>query len=167
MLTGPGPDATAIHERTWPAAGSTLRRHQSSAVIGRGAACWAEASRALLHWEVKRRSGFVVAAEPVTVGADLVINARFGPITIGEPVRVVAVVSEDDRVGFAYATRIGHPVVGEEAFIVTRDPDQTVRLELRSLTGPAPGWRRMLFPAALVLQRFYRRRYRQALHQSC
>ncbi|MEH3078354.1 MAG: DUF1990 family protein [Quadrisphaera sp.] len=81
-----------------------------------------------------------------------------------EPVRVVAVVDTDDRRGFAYGTLRGHPVSGEEAFVVHRDPEGRVHLTLRSLTRPAPSgpWR-LVFPALLVAQRVYRRRYQQAL----
>ncbi|MBU8820992.1 DUF1990 domain-containing protein, partial [Mycolicibacterium goodii] len=41
-----------------------------------------------------------------------------------------------DRCGFAYGTLHGHPVCGEEAFIVHRDRAGTVFLTLRSLTRP-------------------------------
>ncbi|MFC7876218.1 DUF1990 family protein [Isoptericola sp. NPDC057391] len=57
----------------------------------------------------------------------------------------------------------GHPVSGEEAFIVHRDDDGTVRLTLRALTRPGRGLWRALFPAILVAQRLYRRRYLRAL----
>jgi uncharacterized protein (UPF0548 family) len=82
---------------------------------------------------------------------------------IREPIRIVAVVEQPDRVGFAYGTRPGHPVTGEEAFVVHRDAVGTVSLTLRSLTRAPRGPWRLLFPVALVAQRFYRRRYLRAL----
>lgn len=39
-------------------------------------------------------------------------------VTTIEPVEVTDVVIEADLDGFAYSTRPGHPVSGEEAFIV-------------------------------------------------
>lgn len=98
----------------------------------------------------------------VRQGVDYTLVARLGPLRIKEPVRVVAVVSSETRVGFAYGTRPGHPVSGEEAFIVTRDSEGSVRLVLRSLTRPAPGMWRMLFPLILLAQRWYRFRYLRA-----
>ena len=78
--------------------------------------------------------------------------------------RVVAVVDETDRRGFAYGTRHGHPVSGEEAFIVHRSASNTVHFTLRSLTRPAPNgpWR-PAFPILLLAQRVVRRRYLRAL----
>ena len=79
------------------------------------------------------------------------------------PCRVMYVIDQPDRRGFAYGTLPGHPVSGEEAFVVSRDADGAVRLTLRSLTGPGGGEWGPLFPALLVAQRLYRRRYLRAL----
>ena len=49
--------------------------------------------------------------------------AHLGPWKVREPIEVVAVVDEPDRQGFAYGTLTGHPLRGEEAFIVERLPD--------------------------------------------
>lgn len=95
------------------------------------------------------------------------MTARLGPIVITEPVEVVAVVATDTRVGFAYGTLTGHPVSGEEAFIVHRDEQDRVWLTLRSLTRAAPtGAWRPVFPALLVAQRIFRWRYQRALRCS-
>ena len=65
--------------------------------------------------------------------------------------------------GFAYGTLDGHPVSGEEAFVLHRGSDGDVRLTLRSLTRPGRGAWRMIFPLALIAQRWYRWRYARAL----
>jgi uncharacterized protein (UPF0548 family) len=123
-----------------------------------------------MHWEVKTRSGFVVrdpdgaAVAAVTLG-EVRLIAHIGPLRITEPAEVVAIVRHPDCVGFAYGTRAGHPVSGEEAFLVTRTHDGAVTLQLRSLTAPPRGKWRVAFPLALIAQRFYRRRYLRALHQ--
>ncbi|MFC9995340.1 DUF1990 family protein [Nocardia sp. NPDC127526] len=153
----------------WPAAIAGYRRFERTVVIGEGDADWQAASTAVREWGVKRRSGFRVT--PLTTdgvraveGADYRITAGFGPFTVHEPVRVVAVVDTPERAGFSYGTLPGHPVSGEEAFIVHRAADGTVWLTLRSHTGPAPaGLWRTLFPVLLLAQRVYRRRYLRAL----
>lgn len=91
------------------------------------------------------------------------VTVRLFVLTIREPVEVVSVVEESDRVGFAYRTMPGHPVSGEEAFIVHRDGGE-VRLTVRSLTRPAPQqpWR-ALYPLLRVAQLVARRRYLRAL----
>jgi uncharacterized protein (UPF0548 family) len=57
----------------------------------------------------------------------------------------------------------GHPVSGEEAFIVHRRGDE-VHLTVRSLTRPAsPQPWRALYPLLLIAQRIARRRYLRSL----
>ena len=159
----PGTDP---HLPTWPADGSTgFRRSEVTALIGRADQCWEHAARDVLRWAVKTRSGFTVDdARRVTPGAELTITARVAGATVREPVRVVAVVENATRVGFSYRTLPGHPVSGEEAFIVHRDAEN-VFLTVRSLTAPAPEqpWR-ALFPLLLIAQLIARRRYLRALH---
>jgi uncharacterized protein (UPF0548 family) len=157
--------ATRPDEQTWSADTSGFRRFERTVVIGHGDACWATVADAVLRWDVKRRSGFRVtpcggAGERVSESDTYRITAGWGPFVVHEPVRVVAVVDTIDRCGFAYRTLPGHPVSGEEAFVVHRDAHGTVRLTLRSLTRPAPdGPWRLAFPLLLLAQRFYRRRY--------
>jgi uncharacterized protein (UPF0548 family) len=76
---------------------------------------------------------------------------------------VTTVVRTSDRVGFAYRTLPGHPVSGEEAFILHCDNGETW-LTVRSLTRPAPQlpWS-ALYPLLLIAQKIVRRRYLRAL----
>jgi uncharacterized protein (UPF0548 family) len=148
----------------WPPTDSRFRRSEVTAVIGMGEQAWQRATRDVLLWRVKTRSGFSVSTpEPVSVGDRPTITARPFGIRIIEPAVVVAVVNESDRVGFAYRTLPGHPVSGEEAFIVTRDGDE-VRLTIRSLTRAAPQqpWR-ILYPLLRIAQLVARGRYLRAL----
>lgn len=159
--------ATEIEAPTWSTAPPGFRAYERSVVIGHGEPAWRAACSAVMTWGIKTRSGFEVhAAEgsgaEVRLGTDYTLIARLGPLRIREPARVVAVVSSETRVGFAYGTRTGHPVAGEEAFVVTRDSNGSVRLVLRSLTRPAPGAWRVLFPLVLLAQRWYRFRYLRA-----
>lgn len=133
-------------------------------MVGRGEAVWKRASSDVLTWRVKTASGFEIDAPgAVTEGARVRITARLLGLSIVEPVEVVTVVQDADRVGFAYRTLPGHPVSGEEAFIVHRDGDE-VRLTVRSLTRPAPQqpWR-ILYPLLRIAQVIARRRYLRAL----
>lgn len=158
---------TAPGDGVW-AAPAGRRAYERSVLVGRGDECWAQAAAALLSWAVKTRSGFAVEAasgsDPgVRDGADYWLVAAAGPLRIREPARVVAVVDRPDRCGFAYGTLEGHPVSGEEAFVLHRDEDGVVRLTMRSVTAPGSGGWRLAFPAVLVAQRWYRRRYARAL----
>ncbi len=148
----------------WPSSDRRYRRSEVSAVVGRGDAVWQRVAREVLQWRVKTASGFTVdSTGPVSQGEHAVVTARLFGVTVVEPVEVVSVVEEADRVGFAYRTMPGHPVSGEEAFIVQRQGDE-VRLTIRSLTRPAPQqpWR-ALYPVLRISQRIARRRYLRAL----
>jgi uncharacterized protein (UPF0548 family) len=155
---------TAPSRRAWALPRSTARCHESSTRIGSGADVWSEAAAAVLHWEVKTRSGFSVDGPRSRVrrDAEYSLRLRIGPVRVVEPVRVVAVVEQRDRVGFAYGTLPGHPLRGEEAFIVERVGDE-VHLVIRSVTAPGRGRWRPLFPLVVLLQRLFRRRYLRAL----
>lgn len=162
---GAGPAAsTQVAAAVWGPTGTGHRRYERRTVVGRGEADWLRASRAVLRWGVKTRSGFTVSdGAPVRAGQRLDVRFRIGPVVVREPVEVVEVVRTEDRVGFAYRTRPGHPVDGEEAFVVTRDGDE-VSLTLRSLTRPSTTRRwALVFPVLLVAQVVVRRRYRRAL----
>ncbi|TDD49767.1 DUF1990 domain-containing protein [Kribbella antibiotica] len=162
---------TALVERssTFDGGGVTLAGGgvERSARLGEGAAVWAFAGAEVLRWGVKTRSGFSVAdGRVVAVGNRYWIVARLGPLRIHEPVQVVAVVDEVDQKGFAYSTLDGHPIRGEEAFVVERRTDDSVWLTIRSLTYPARGLRRAGYPRARLAQPFYRRRYLRALAET-
>ena len=160
--------ATCPADELWTSRPPGYRSYERTARIGHGPADWSSAAAAVLEWGVKTRSGFTVspaagAGPRVKAGADYWLIASLGPFAVREPVRVVDVVDEAARCGFSYGTLAGHPVSGEEAFVVHRSPDGAVWLTLRSLTRPAPGPWRLAFPAILIAQRWYRFRYLRAL----
>jgi uncharacterized protein (UPF0548 family) len=160
--------ATQVSEPAWSLRPAGFRAIERTVRIGSGGQSWSSASEAIMCWGVKTRSGFDVHSDGkdglfVRDGQNYTLVARLGPLAISEPVKVVVVVSDLDRCGFAYGTRAGHPVSGEEAFIVSRDRNGDVWLTLRSLTRPSTGGWRRLFPLILVAQRWYHWRYLRSL----
>ncbi|CAL9356754.1 DUF1990 family protein [Streptomyces pilosus] len=168
-LSYPARGATSPDTPLWPASPPGYRRYEKTVTLGHSDGTWAAARDAVVRWEVKRRSGFSVAPADggglrVRSGGRYTITAGPGRFSVREPVEVVAVVETANRCGFAYGTRWGHPVSGEEAFVVHRDDDGRVLLTLRSLTRAAPAgpWR-YLFPVLLLVQLGVRARYLRAL----
>lgn len=172
-LQEPTPDGaprslTAPARSNWAWSHGDYQGWSGAVLVGAGEDVWQRVSHDVLHWVVKTRSGFTVDADgPVVAGQKLKVTARFMGLKVVEPVEVVAVVQEAGRVGFSYRTLAGHPVSGEEAFIVHRDAaglGDEVFLTIRSLTRAAPQqpWR-MLFPLLGVAQKLVRRRYLRAL----
>lgn len=155
---------TDPHLDDWPLDGHKYRRSEVTAFVGSGDAVWQRVAHEVLLWKVKTASGFVVDSPgPVSPGDRVVVTARLFGLTVVEPVEVVDVVQEPERTGFSYRTLPGHPVDGEEAFIVHRRGDE-VHLTIRSLTRAASRqpWR-FLFPLLLVVQRMVQRRYQRSL----
>ncbi|MGA7204033.1 MAG: DUF1990 family protein [Specibacter sp.] len=148
----------------WPPSDGDYRRSEVTAVVGRCDALWERAAGDILRWKVKTASGFSVdSTAPMSAGDRVLVTVRALGMTVVEPVEVVSVVREPDRVGFSYRTLPGHPVSGEEAFVVHRHSGQVI-LTIRSLTRAAPQqpWR-ALYPLLRVAQLVVRRRYLRAL----
>ncbi len=86
-----------------------------------------------------------------------------GLFRVTAPARVVLIVDEPDRRGFAYGTLPGHPESGEELFVVERTEDGSVWLSIRAFSRPAhAGWR-LVAPALRLFQETWSRRYLRAL----
>jgi uncharacterized protein (UPF0548 family) len=114
----------------------------------------------VMTWGVKRRAGFRVerAHEGEASPGELVV-LHAGPVS--EPVEVVYVIDEPGRRGFAYGTMLGHPLVGEELFVVERRGTETW-LRIRSFSNVAGGWR-LISPLVRIAQRITHSRYLRAL----
>lgn len=91
------------------------------------------------------------------------LTMPLGRRRVRAPVRVVYVLDEPDRVGFAYGTLEGHPASGEESFVVEKRFDESVWLVIRVFSRPASRLYRWGVPFLRVLQRRQMTRYLRAL----
>jgi uncharacterized protein (UPF0548 family) len=85
------------------------------------------------------------------------------PIGIRLPVRVIYVVKEPKRVGFAYGTLKGHPENGEESWMVEQRDDGSVWMTVRAFSRPANPFWWCGYPVLRIVQAVYTRRYLRAL----
>jgi uncharacterized protein (UPF0548 family) len=99
----------------------------------------------------------------VTDGGDAVLLLGFGRLAIQAPVRVVYVVDEPQRRGFAYGTLPGHPESGEECFMVEQADDGDVVCRISAFSKPATWLTRLGGPVARLTQRWVTGRYLRAL----
>jgi len=79
------------------------------------------------------------------------------------PARVVYVIDEPARKGFAYGTLPGHPERGEEAFVVERRSDDSVWLVIRAFSRPSNAFFWATYPALRIMQAVFTARYERAL----
>lgn len=119
----------------------------------------------LMTWQVHTRSGLRVAASSLHVEINSVVLMRlgFGPAALKIPCRVVTVISEPHRHGFAYGTLQGHPEAGEEAFVVARNTDGTVDFSISAFSRPATRLARFGGPVSTYLQHRMTDRYLRSL----
>jgi len=100
----------------------------------------------------------------ITAGMTATLDRRLGWFHCTGPVRVVYVVDEPRRVGFACGTMDPSPLRGEESFVVEHRDDDSVWLSVRTLTSPATWQMRLLAPYLQHQERLQLRRYLRALH---
>lgn len=132
--------------------------------LGHGPEAFARAREALRSFVPQRSVATVWPADAgAALGTDLIVALGLGPITVVALDRVVAVVDEPDRWGFAYGTLPGHIEVGEEAFVVERRPDDAVVARVTATAQVALPGRRVLQRLLLPIQRRYAERYLDAL----
>lgn len=134
--------------------------------IGTGHGTWSAVTEALLRWDLHREAGMVLATSTpgVEVGCTVVNAAPFGPVALLAPCRVVRVIDEPGRRGFAYGSLPGHPLIGEEEFVVRRAANDTVSLTIRSFSRPV-GLAAIAPPLSRAGQRLVNRRYAAAAHR--
>lgn len=79
------------------------------------------------------------------------------------PVRVVYLISDARRVGFAYGTSsYRHPVSGEEGFVVEHRPDDSVWLVIRLFFRPSKKYFWPIMPLFRWQKRHLVKRYLRA-----
>jgi uncharacterized protein (UPF0548 family) len=126
------------------------------------------AVEALRRWEAHRGAGITVvpAGARVETGTVIAQRVRTGPLTSVACCRVVEVVEAADRFGFAYGSLPVHPVRGEEAFVVSRDPATgSIRFEVTAFSNPSHPLLRIAPPISRAVQERVTRRYLAAVER--
>jgi uncharacterized protein (UPF0548 family) len=151
------PVGGAAHLDDAPAGHHWLRR---SVAVG---VTFDEAREVLMTWRLHERAGLRVAASSPRVQPDAVVLmklrlGRFALPGVEIPCRVVRVIDEPDRAGFAYGTLPGHPESGEEEFLLIRTGDR-VDFRITAFSRPATRLSRLGGPLTRRAQDFYTSRY--------
>ena len=147
-----------------PDAVTSLHRGRWEATLS-GAEAFDRGRAALHEWAVHRGSGISVLADgPLEVGTNVAMAA---PLPVGffldVTCRIVCLVDDPDRFGFAYGTLPVHPESGEEAFLVTRQPSGTVTFTVAAASRPVHPLARLAPPVARRMQDAACRRYLDAM----
>lgn len=135
-------------------------------MLGHGRALFDRVGDDILAFAIQRRLGiFRQAATPTAApGTDVTVRLGIGPVAITAPCRVVYVLDEPDRRGFAYGTLTGHPVAGEELFAAEYDPEtDTVHGVITAFSRAATWYTALGGPAVPLIQRLMADRYLSVL----
>jgi uncharacterized protein (UPF0548 family) len=87
------------------------------------------------------------------------LGLGIGPARLNVPCRVVYLVDDPCRRGFAYGTLPGHPESGEESFIIERRNDETVTFTVTAFSRPATWLAKAAAPIGRAIQRRITDRY--------
>lgn len=129
---------------------------RDSVTIGTGATVFAAGADGLRHWVCHRAIGVRVWPTDAPLHEDTTVALALptGPFAILAACRIVRVIDEPDRFGFAYGTLRSHPEVGEESFVVHRDSeDDVVRFTISVFWRPGDPIVRLGGPVTRRVQR--------------
>jgi uncharacterized protein (UPF0548 family) len=90
------------------------------------------------------------------VGVTVAVVAQGLGLWVTNLARVVYIIDERDRYGFAYGTLDAHAERGEELFAVARAGDGSVTYELRAFSRPQRWWSRVAKPYVRARQARFR-----------
>ena len=134
--------------------------------IGSGRVLFESTAAQILAYRMQHGTGIFRSASTPTAqqGTALTVRLGRGPIALTAPCRVVYVLDEPNRRGFAYGTLPGHPEIGEELFAVEYDPsDDSVHGLVAAFSRPATWYTRLGGPIVRIVQRYIAGRYIDAV----
>jgi uncharacterized protein (UPF0548 family) len=120
----------------------------------------------LSNWRAQRGAGLTIyPPEPVRPGLTFAFCFRLAGVYVTAAGRVVYLISEPDRRGFAYGTLPHHPEQGEEAFQLIRDGTR-ILFRVTAFSRPAHPLARLGAPVSRMIQARLNRAYLRAMHEA-
>ena len=140
----------------------------TSRIVG-GPEAFDRACEFVLGLGMQRALGARVQApdRPLEVGDTVVMSLGLRGRGLRIPTRVVYVVREPDRRGFAYGTLPGHPERGEELFLVERLASGETRVSVSAVSAPGRWFTRLAGPVGPLVQRGASWRYVDSVRRHC
>ena len=137
-------------------AGFALDHHRQR--LGRGEGVFARAREDLRGWRMFPASWTAIEPRaPIAEGEVVAVHVRAFGVWWLNAARIVYVIDEPRRFGFAYGTLPGHAERGEERFLVERLEDDEVWYDLRAISQPRYWAARLAYPFTRALQRRFAR----------
>jgi uncharacterized protein (UPF0548 family) len=130
--------------------------------LGSGDDVYRRACDALRAWKMFPAWTAIEPHVPIEEGRVLAVLVHAG-LWFLNSARIVYVIDEPRRFGFAYGTLPGHAECGEERFSVERLDDGAVWYDVRAFSKPRYWGARALYPVTRMLQRRFGRDSKAAM----
>jgi len=101
----------------------------------------------------------------IKTGATVVVTLGTPWLALPAPCRIVGVVDESDRWGFAYRTLRDHPEQGEESFVVSVADEGVVEFKIAAFSRPGEWITRLTGPVGRAAQATGTNGYLKALRR--
>jgi len=135
-------------------------------LLGRGEATFAAAKDAIRGWRMFPAWAAIEPRAPIARDEVIAIVIRAGVWWLNAA-RIVYVIDEPRRFGFAYGTLPGHAERGEERFSVDWLSDDSVWYDLRAFSRPRHWAAWLAYPVTRALQRRFVRHSKAAMATTC
>ena len=136
----------------------------SSIYLGRGEALWSLAKTILDNWQQfpKNWTKILPAQAPLEVNQNVAVLFRMWGLWFTNSARIVYVLKEENRYGFAYGTLPGHVEKGEECFWIERAANGAIYYHIKAFSKPRFWLAKLGYPIARMYQRKF---VRESLNQ--
>ena len=133
--------------------------------LGTGPEVFEEAKAALQRWAMFPGSWAYIypANAPIRAGVTVAMTARVLGLWWRNACRIVYVIDEPGRYGFAYGTLPGHVEAGEELFLVEYSEAERVFYRIRAFSRPRHWAARLGYAVARAHQRWFVRDSKAAM----
>jgi uncharacterized protein (UPF0548 family) len=133
---------------------------RNRALLGSGEAAWSAAKQAIRNWRMFNFPWIELcwSNTPIEQGATVaIVVSHFGVFSLNAS-RIVYVIDEPRRFGFAYGTLLQHAESGEERFLVEwNETDDSVWYDLFAFSRPRAMQAKLAAPLARRLQKKFAR----------
>ena len=144
------------------------RREQRRVVLGSGEDTFKRTRTALRGWATHQSLWLRLYPDeqPPTEGQTVLVLLRLAGICLAFGCRIVRVIDEPRRYGFAYGSLPGHPERGEELFLLEWHTDGAVTFTLRAHSQPANWLYRLGRPFGELMRLLGTRQYLGAMRRA-
>jgi uncharacterized protein (UPF0548 family) len=131
----------------------------AKAIIGEGEADFERAKQAIRAWKMfpSNWTKILPSNSPIAENTTIAMFAMFAGFWWRNACKIVYVINEKRRFGFAYGTLPGHIESGEELFLVEWGDDNKVYYSIKAFSKPRHLLAKIAYPVMRLLQAKFRK----------